>query len=134
MDVPTTQAYVCRLQSRRHIEIRALNEGYLEEIPVPEGQAVRAGDRLYELYPVLYRAKPEAEKPSYASLRSVFRTRKNSQGAASCQPQSWPAPRPKLALQASSLRSTASWVVNSCSMEASSKRATPSPPCLSPDD
>jgi membrane fusion protein (multidrug efflux system) len=62
MDVPTTQPYVCRLQSRRHIEIRALNEGYLEEIPIQEGQAVRAGERLYELYPVLYRTKLEAEK------------------------------------------------------------------------
>lgn len=62
MDVPTTQAYVCRMQSRRHIEIRALNEGYLEEIPVQEGQAVRAGERLYGLYPVLYRTKLEAEK------------------------------------------------------------------------
>ena len=50
------------MQSRRHIEIRALNEGYLEEIPVQEGQAVRAGERLYELYPVLYRTKLEAEK------------------------------------------------------------------------
>ncbi len=62
MSVPTTQAYVCRMQSRRHIEIRALKEGYLEEIPVQEGQAVRAGDRLYELYPVLYRTQLEAEK------------------------------------------------------------------------
>jgi len=62
MSVPTTQAYVCRMQSRRHIEIRALNEGYLEEIPVQEGQAVRAGQRLYELYPVLYKTKLEAEK------------------------------------------------------------------------
>lgn len=62
MDVPTTQAYVCRMQSRRHIEIRALNEGYLEELPVQEGQAVRAGDRLYTLYPVLYRTRLEAEK------------------------------------------------------------------------
>ena len=62
MSVPTTQAYVCRMQSRRHIEIRALNEGYLEEIPVQEGQAVRAGERLYEIYPVLYRTKLEAEK------------------------------------------------------------------------
>jgi len=50
------------MQSRRHIEIRALNEGYLEEIPVQEGQAVRAGQRLYELYPVLYKTKLEAEK------------------------------------------------------------------------
>jgi membrane fusion protein (multidrug efflux system) len=62
MSVPTTQAYVCRMQSRRHIEIRALNEGYLEEIPIQEGQAVRAGERLYDLYPVLYRTKLEAEK------------------------------------------------------------------------
>jgi membrane fusion protein (multidrug efflux system) len=62
MTVPTTQAYVCRMQSRRHIEIRALNEGYLEELPVQEGQAVRAGDRLYTLYPVLYRTRLEAEK------------------------------------------------------------------------
>ena len=61
-NVPTTQAYVCRMQSRRHIEIRALKEGYLEEIPVQEGQAVRAGERLYELYPVLYRTQLEAEK------------------------------------------------------------------------
>lgn len=62
MSVPITQAYVCRMQSRRHIEIRALNEGYLKEIPVQEGQSVLAGERLYELYPVLYRTKLEAEK------------------------------------------------------------------------
>jgi membrane fusion protein (multidrug efflux system) len=62
MSVPTTQTYVCRMQSRRHIDIRALNEGYLEEIPVQEGQTVLAGARLYTIYPVLYRTKLEAEK------------------------------------------------------------------------
>lgn len=61
MSVPTTQAYVCRMQSRRHIEIRALNGGYLEEIQIQEGQTVRAGDRLYGIYPVLYRTRLEAE-------------------------------------------------------------------------
>jgi membrane fusion protein (multidrug efflux system) len=60
--VPITQAYVCRMQSRRHIEIRALNEGYLEEIPVQEGQSVVAGQRIYDIYPVLYRTRLEAEK------------------------------------------------------------------------
>jgi membrane fusion protein (multidrug efflux system) len=50
------------MQSRRHIDIRALNEGYLEEIPVQEGQAVRTGQRLYGLYPVLYKTRLEAEK------------------------------------------------------------------------
>ena len=62
MSVPVTQAYVCRMQSRRHIDIRALNEGYLEEIPTQEGQAVRAGERLYGIYPVLYRTRLDAEK------------------------------------------------------------------------
>lgn len=76
MSVPTTQAYVCRMQSRRHIEIRALNEGYLEEIPVQEGQAVRAGDRLYTLYPVLYRTRLEAEK---AELRLAEINLQNTQ-------------------------------------------------------
>jgi len=76
MSVPTTQAYVCRMQSRRHIEIRALNEGYLEEIPVQEGQALRAGERLYELYPVLYRTRLEAEK---AELRLAEINLKNTE-------------------------------------------------------
>ncbi len=76
MDVPISQAYVCRLQSRRHIEIRALNEGYLEEIPVQEGQAVRAGDRLYDLYPILYKTKVEAEK---AELRLAEINLQNTQ-------------------------------------------------------
>jgi membrane fusion protein (multidrug efflux system) len=62
MDVPTTQAYVSRMQSRRHIEIRALNEGYLQEITIQEGQTVRAGEHLYEILPILYRTKLEAEK------------------------------------------------------------------------
>jgi membrane fusion protein (multidrug efflux system) len=64
------------MQSRRHIEIRALNEGYLEEIPVQEGQAVRAGERLYELYPVLYRTQLEAEK---AELRLAEINLKNTE-------------------------------------------------------
>lgn len=76
MSVPTTQGYVCRMQSRRHIEIRALNEGYLEAIPVQEGQAVRAGQRLYELYPILYRTKLEAEK---AELRLAEINLQNTQ-------------------------------------------------------
>lgn len=76
MAVPITKSYVCRMQSRRHIEIRALNEGYLEEIPVQEGEAVRAGDRLFELYPVLYRTRLEAEK---ADLRLAEINLQNTQ-------------------------------------------------------
>ncbi len=61
MDVPTTQGYVCQIHSRRHVEVRALNEGYLQEIPVQEGQVVREGQLLFKLLPVLYQARLEAD-------------------------------------------------------------------------
>lgn len=62
LDVPTTQDFVCQIRSRRNVEIRALEEGYLEEVHIEEGQAVEQGDRLFELLPVLYRAELEAQR------------------------------------------------------------------------
>ncbi len=60
--VTITQQYVCQIHSFRHIEVRALERGYLEEIKVKEGQSVKQGDRLYQVIPILYQAKLEAEK------------------------------------------------------------------------
>jgi membrane fusion protein (multidrug efflux system) len=61
-DVVSTQQYVCQIHSRRHIEIRALETGYLNEIHVREGQAVKQGDVLFEMMPVLYQANLEKEQ------------------------------------------------------------------------
>src|SRR5437016_4227523 len=36
-DVTITQQYVCQIHSRNHINVRALQSGYLEEILVKEG-------------------------------------------------------------------------------------------------
>lgn len=60
-DVIITQQYVCQIHSRRHIKVRALQGGYLEEIPVKEGQAVKKGDLMFKVIPVLYKAKLDAE-------------------------------------------------------------------------
>ncbi len=60
-DVTLTQQYVCQIHSQRHIDVRALERGYLEEIPVKEGQAVKAGDVLFRALPTLYQAKLDAE-------------------------------------------------------------------------
>ena len=60
-DVIITQQYVCQIHSRRHIEVRALEDGYLEEIPVKEGQAVKKGDVMFKIVPTLYKAKLDAE-------------------------------------------------------------------------
>lgn len=61
-DVTVTQQYVCQIHSRRTIELRPLQEGYLEEIKVREGQAVKAGDLLFAIVPTLYKARVAAEQ------------------------------------------------------------------------
>jgi membrane fusion protein (multidrug efflux system) len=59
--VTVTQRYVCQIHSQRHIKVRALEIGYLEAIPVREGQAVKEGEVLFKVRPILYQAKFDAE-------------------------------------------------------------------------
>jgi membrane fusion protein (multidrug efflux system) len=60
--VTLTERYVCQIHSQRHIQVRALEQGYLEAIPVKEGQHVKAGEELFTVVPVLYQTRFEAEK------------------------------------------------------------------------
>ena len=60
-DVIITQQYVCQIHSQRHIDVCALEDGYLEAIPIKEGQAVKEGDVMFEIIPILYKAKWDAE-------------------------------------------------------------------------
>jgi membrane fusion protein (multidrug efflux system) len=59
--VTITERYVCQIHSQRHIKVRALEMGYLEAIPVKEGQAVKEGDVLFSVKPILYKTKFDAE-------------------------------------------------------------------------
>jgi membrane fusion protein (multidrug efflux system) len=58
-DVVITQEYVCLIHSQRHINIKALESGYLEPIPVKEGQAVTKDLVMFRVIPVLFKAKLE---------------------------------------------------------------------------
>src|SRR4029079_8179044 len=60
--VTRTERYVCQIHSQRHIDVKALEMGYLEEITVKEGQHVKAGDVLFKVRPILYESKLAAEK------------------------------------------------------------------------
>ena len=60
-DVTITQEYVCQIHSRNHVDVSALEDGYLKAIPIKEGQAVKAGDLLFEIKPILYEARWQAE-------------------------------------------------------------------------
>ncbi|MBD8488271.1 efflux RND transporter periplasmic adaptor subunit [Echinicola sp. CAU 1574] len=66
MDTTLTEDYVCQIHSISHIELRAQERGYLEDILVDEGQFVKKGQLLFRIMPKLYeaelkRAKAEVE-------------------------------------------------------------------------
>jgi len=60
-DVVITQRRVCQIHAQRHIDVCALDSGYLQQIVVREGQAVKKGDVMFKILPVLYKAKRDAE-------------------------------------------------------------------------
>ena len=60
-DVTITESFVCQIRSQRHIEVRTLEGGYVNEISINEGQAVKKGDTMFTILPVLYKAKLDAE-------------------------------------------------------------------------
>ena len=59
--VTVTEQYVCQIHSQRHIDVRAHATGHLKAIPIREGQAVKQGELMFEIVPVLYKARLDAE-------------------------------------------------------------------------
>lgn len=69
-DTSITKDYVCQIHAINHIEVRALERGYLQNIFVDEGQYVREGQQMFQVMPMLYQAemrKAEAEA-SFAEI------------------------------------------------------------------
>lgn len=57
MDTSINKAYVCQIRSINHIEVRALEKGYLQNIYVDEGQFIRKGQPMFQVMPLLYQAE-----------------------------------------------------------------------------
>ncbi|HEX3447676.1 MAG TPA: efflux RND transporter periplasmic adaptor subunit, partial [Isosphaeraceae bacterium] len=76
-DVIITESFVCQIRSQRHIEVRALDSGYLQEISIKEGQAVKKGQSMFKILPVLYEAKYEAEKAEALLAQREFNNTEN---------------------------------------------------------
>lgn len=69
-DTEITKKYVAQIHSIQHIELRALERGYLDGIFIDEGQTVKKGQRLFQVMPALYQAefqKAQAEA-EFASI------------------------------------------------------------------
>ncbi|MFO0597191.1 MAG: efflux RND transporter periplasmic adaptor subunit [Myxococcaceae bacterium] len=59
-----TREYVAQIRAIQHIEVRALERGYLQGIFVDEGQSINAGQKMFQIMPMIYQAevqKAEAE-------------------------------------------------------------------------
>ena len=69
-DTLVTREYVCQIRAIQHIEMRALVNGYLDEIFVDEGKFIKKGQRMFQILPIQYQAelnKAQAEA-NYAEI------------------------------------------------------------------
>ncbi len=69
-DTTVTKEYVAQVHSIQHIELRALEKGYLEKIYVDEGQHVQQGQLMFQIMPLIYQAelKKSQAEASYVGL------------------------------------------------------------------
>ncbi|WP_421826450.1 efflux RND transporter periplasmic adaptor subunit [Larkinella sp.] len=56
-DTTVTNEYVSQIHSIQHIELRALERGYLQKIFVDEGQVVKKGQLMFQILPIQYQAE-----------------------------------------------------------------------------
>ncbi len=59
MDTLISREYVCQIRSISHIELRAQERGYLQNIYVDEGQVVKKGQLLFRIMPNIYKAEQQ---------------------------------------------------------------------------
>lgn len=71
-DVVATQSYVGMIRAQRHINVCPLASGYLEEVAVKEGQAVKKGDMLFRILPKLYQLRLDIERAEVQAARIEF--------------------------------------------------------------
>jgi membrane fusion protein (multidrug efflux system) len=56
-DTELTKEYVAQIRAIQHIELRALEKGYVQQVFVDEGQQVAAGKPLFQILPLIYQAE-----------------------------------------------------------------------------
>ncbi len=56
-DTELTKEYVAQIRAIQHIEVRALEKGYLQGVFVDEGKQVKAGQKLFQIMPLIYQAE-----------------------------------------------------------------------------
>lgn len=56
-DTAIVRDYVSQIRAFQHIEVRALEKGYIQNIYVDEGQSVKKGQMMFQIMPLIYNAE-----------------------------------------------------------------------------
>lgn len=75
-DTTITRTYVCQIHASKHIELRALEQGYLQHISVVEGQTVTAGQPMFKILPNVYEAELQKMKAEAEVVRIEYQNTK----------------------------------------------------------
>jgi len=59
IDTVVFQEYVSQVHSIQHIELRALERGYLQKVFVDEGQHIKKGQLMFQIMPLIYEAEKQ---------------------------------------------------------------------------
>lgn len=57
LDTITTREYVCQIRAIQHIDLKALESGYLQHVYVDEGQFIQKGQIMFQILPIQYEAE-----------------------------------------------------------------------------
>jgi len=64
-DTTINKEYVAQIRAFQHVELRALDEGYLQKIYVDEGQFVKKGQLLFQLLPIVYQSEKQKAQAEF---------------------------------------------------------------------
>lgn len=67
-----TKEYVARIRAIQHVELRALERGYLQDTYVDEGQYVRRGAKMFQIQQTIYQAEAQKAKAELDRARVEY--------------------------------------------------------------
>ncbi len=76
VDTTVYNEYVCQIQSIQHIELRALEKGYLQKILCDEGQFVKKGQLLFQIQPIIYQTEVQKAESELSYVEIEYQNTK----------------------------------------------------------
>lgn len=75
-DIKLVKEYVAQIHAYRHIELRALERGYLQNVYVDEGAFVKRGQKMFKIMPTLYEVDLQKAKAEASIVRIEYENTK----------------------------------------------------------